>query len=151
MPNTCCDTPVDQGLGHHVTDGALVDLLRRQADVDAVVALLDGKGLDAVVVPRRLTGERVVVPTVPGAAQQAVLDGALAQGAALVRAGVVQRAVLAVEAGHAQGAQAAGGALDPAVGEFVLVQDLLPDERFIGGCHWVGLRVVFWSGEDGRS
>ena len=62
-------------------------------DVGAVGPFLDLVRRGRVGEPgRRRAGRRVVVVAVPRAAQQAVLDRALAQRAALVRAVVVQRA-----------------------------------------------------------
>src|SRR5689334_11380706 len=73
---------------------------RGDLDVDAVGALLDRVGRDAVAEALGWpAADRVVVVAVPRAAQPAVLDRALAQRAALVRAAVVQRA----EAGPAAG------------------------------------------------
>ncbi len=76
-----------------------------------------GKGGHALVeAAGRLAGERVVVPTVPGAAQPALLDRALAERAALVRAVVVEGAILALVVGQADRLVATRDGLDPALG-----------------------------------
>ena len=91
------DAPRDHRLDHHVGDRARVrcgDVGQR--DVDAVGAHLDREARGRVgEARRRAAGERVVVVAVPRAAQQPVLDRALAERAALVRAVVVERAVRA--------------------------------------------------------
>ncbi len=125
--------PGDHRLGHHVGHGALVLRLLLEGHVHAVVALLDVEGLHAVVEAGRLARERVVVPAVPGAAQQAVLDGAFAQRAALVRALVVEGAELALDARHADRLQAAGDGLDASLGQLLQVEGLVPDELLLGG------------------
>ena len=78
-PEDVADAPVGEGFHHHVADRPNVLGFDRHPDVNPVVALLDREGLDPVVVPRRLSGDRIVVPAVPRAAQQPVLDAALAE------------------------------------------------------------------------
>ncbi len=86
------DTVGHQGLDDRVADGPATRLVGRQPDVHAVLALLDAVRRHRVREAFRWpSGPGVVVVAVPRAAQPAVLDRALADGPALVRAPVLQR------------------------------------------------------------
>ena len=103
-PEDVPDVPVDQRLDDDVRDRAFVWLWRRKADVDPVGALLDGIGSDAVVVgARRLAGQRIEIPAVPGTAQPAGLDRSLPEGAALMGTRVLEGGVLAPVVGQRNG------------------------------------------------
>ena len=89
------DAPVDHRLGHQVRDGRDVRVVLH-ADEHLAVADLERIGRRLVVEAGRGAVERAVVKPVPRAAQQPVLDRALAERAALVRAVVVERGELPV-------------------------------------------------------
>jgi len=119
--------PVHHRLGHDVRHGPDVRLLFLETDVDAVLTDLDRKGRNAVVVTaRRIAGAGVEVPAVPRAPQPAVLDRALAQGPALVRTGVVEGVVPAVEVGQRQGLVSGDDCLDPTLRKLVGVGNAIP-------------------------
>ena len=121
------DAPGDHGLDHHVGDRARVGRQRLDADVDAVVADLDGVRRDLVgELARRAPGQRAVVEAVPRAAQQPVLDRALAEWAALVRAAIVERAVLAVVVGERHGPMARDNRAHAALGQLLHPGDAMP-------------------------
>ena len=73
-----------------------------------------------------MPGEGVVVVAVPWAAQQALLDRAFAERAALVRAVVVERAVAVADTRERQGAVARHDGSHPAVVEVSELRDLVP-------------------------
>ena len=121
------DPPVDQGFRHQVGHRLHMQLILGQPDIDAILPHLHLVDLDPVVVPAGgLSGERMEVPAVPGAAQPAVLDGALAERPALVRALVVQRGIDALVARHAHGLAAAADGLHAALGQLVGSEDPEP-------------------------
>ncbi len=83
----------DERLDQNVRDRSVDFAALRQPNVHAVVPLLDVVRSDRVPeVAGGLTGERVVVVTVPGAPQEPLLDRSLPQWATLMRTMVVQRA-----------------------------------------------------------
>ena len=126
--------PVHQSLRHNVRDRLDVHFMFGQPYVDPVLAHVDLVGSDSVVVAARgLARQRMEIPAVPGAAQPPVLDGALAQGPALMRALVVERGVDALVAGHADGLAAAAHGLHAALGQLVGGEDLEPADPLGGG------------------
>ena len=137
------DAPGDHGLDHHVGDRARVRPERLDADVDAVVADLDGVRRDLVgELARRAPGQRAVVEAVPRAAQQPVLDRALAERAALVRAAVVERAVLAVVVGERHGPVARDNGAHAALGQLLHAGDAMPGQLGHAPCSPPGARAV---------
>jgi len=145
-PEDPLHVPGDERLDEDVAHRTDTLALRGESDVHAVLADLDGEGLDAVVEARRLAVERVVVPAVPGTPEQAVLDRSLAQRAALVGAAVVEGSVLVAHARHADGVVLAGDRLHPPVPEFVAVERLQP-AAFIGvGAGGFGHGAARWRG-----
>ena len=124
------DTPVHHRLDHDVGDGARRVGFVLEADVDAVVAHLDREARRGVAETRRgSAGERVVVVPVPRAPEHALLDRALAEWSALVRAVVVERAVSVADARQREGAGAGGDGADPTVLQVVEFGDLVPLDR----------------------
>ena len=122
------DAPGGHRLGHHVGDCANVRRLRVEPNIYPVLADLDGKRLHAIVVAsRRLARRRIEIPPVPWATQEAVLDGALAQGAPLVRTAIVEGAIPAFVASHAHRSTAACHRLYAAIRELIRAQRLLPN------------------------
>src|SRR6516164_5340242 len=92
MPNTCV---IPNATSVSTSTSATVRTWRGrgQADVDPVRPfghLIGGRPVGKAL--RRPAGQRVVVIPVPGTAQPAVLDRALAERTALMRAPVLQRA-----------------------------------------------------------
>ena len=122
-PEDAADVPGRQGLRHDVGNRPHVGLLLLERHVDAVVADLDVERVGPVVETRRLARQRVEVPAVPGTAHVAVLDRALAERSALVRASVVQCPVGALEVRHAQGLATAADGLDAPLGQLVGCED----------------------------
>ncbi len=115
------DPPRDERLHQHVGHRSRAVGDRGQLDVGAVGALLDRVRRGRVGEARgRAPGGRAVVVAVPRAAQPAVLDRALAERAALVRAVVVQRADAPAAAGEGHRAAVHDRGADPA-----LVGDLI--------------------------
>ena len=113
------------------------------ADVDAVVADLDGVRRDLVgELARRAPGQRAVVEAVPRAAQQPVLDRALAERAALVRAAVVERAVLAVVVGERHGPMARDDGAHAALGQLLHAGDAMPAQLGHARCSPPSARAV---------
>ena len=128
------DAPGHERLHQHVGDAARALDDVGQRDVGAVGALLDRERDRRIAEPlRRSAGRRVVVVTVPRAAQQPVLDGALPQRAALVGAVVVERADPAAAAGDRHAATVDDRGLHaPLVGDGV---DAVPAGRRPTGRH----------------
>jgi len=122
------NAPVDQRFDHDVAAGSNVWLFLRKRDVYAVVAHLDRERLDTVIeIARRLSGDGVEVPAMPGAAQQAFLDGALPQGTPLMRALVVERSKLSFEMAQAERPMLAGDRFDAAFGKLPRLENLEPN------------------------
>jgi hypothetical protein len=95
------DAPVAHGFDHHVGYRCHVRFFYRHADINTIFAYFNRECLDAIVeAPRRLAGNRVEVPAVPGTAQPAVFDRAFAEGPTLVRTAVVERADFALVMRH---------------------------------------------------
>ncbi len=118
--------PVDHGFSHQVRDGPHMSLFFFEAHIDPVCTHLDRKGSNPVVIPPgRPTRKRVEVPSMPGAAQQAVLDTPLPKGSTLVGAFIVESSILALEMGQTDGLVIASDRLDPPVRESFRVEDLL--------------------------
>ena len=122
------DAPIGQGLHHEIANRTKMFLFSWHANIDAIVACLDLEGLDPVVITRRLAGDRVVVPPVPRATQEPVLDRALTERPALVRAMIVESAIAPFVAGHAERPVATGDRFDPALGQLIRVEYLGPYE-----------------------
>jgi hypothetical protein len=122
------DAPVDHRLGHEVGDR--VDV-RRILDADEHLAVTDLERVRRrlVVEAGRGARERAVVIAVPRAAQQAVLDRALAERAALVRAVVVQRGELPVVVDERDALVPGSDGGDPAFRELVGGEDAMPVHR----------------------
>ena len=128
------DAPVDHGFDHDVGIGAGEGLRFGEGDVDTVVTDVDGIARGAVAeAAGRFAGEGVVVEAVPGAAEPALFDGALAERAALVGAEIVEGAVATVEVGKGDGFAADGDGGDAPVGQFVEADGAVP-----GGSFWFG-------------
>ena len=122
------DVPGHHGLGHQVGYGAPMRFRRREPHVDPALPDLDGKTVHSIVeTARRLPRGGIEIPAMPGTTQETVLDGALAQGPALVGASVVQSRILPLMPGHADCKILTGDRLDPPLREFVRVQSFLPD------------------------
>ena len=96
------------------------------ADEDLAVADLERVGDRLVVEPGGLAVERAVVEAVPRAAQQAVLDRALAERPALVRAVVVERRELPVVVDERDALVAGRDRRDAALGQLVGGEDAVP-------------------------
>lgn len=124
------DTPVDHRLEHQVANRPDMGPLLGQAHIDTVVADFDRKRRDAVIEARRFSCQRVKIPAVPRATQQAVLDRAFAKRATLVRALISERCVLAVEVSHAQRQVGAGRGLDAPFGKLIGTQHPVPNGGF---------------------
>ncbi len=102
---------------------------RLQADVDTVVAALDRVGRNAVIVaPGRVAGARMKIPAVPRTAQPSVLDRTLAEGPALVRAGVGEGGVGSFEMGDGQAHSVGYDSAHTAFRELIGSQNVVPDE-----------------------
>lgn len=121
------DAPGDHSLDHDVRDRSHVHLLLIKPHVDAVVSDLDRERTHTIIETGSLAGQGIEVPAVPRAAQQAVFDRALSEWPALMRAAIVEGTVLALEVGDADRLMAAGDGRDPALGEFVGLEDLEPN------------------------
>jgi len=121
------DPERDQRLHQHVRHRPHVRRGGGQADVDP----RPPAGLPRRRPPRRKplrrpAGQRVVVIPVPGTAQPAVLDRALAQRAALMRAPVLQRGQSRAAPGERDRAAVYGNAADPALSRDVYRIDPVP-------------------------
>src|SRR5262249_10178793 len=104
---------------------------RLEADVDAVVAMLHLVARDGVAeLTRRGSVQRAVVVAVPGTAQQPALDRSLPEWPALVRAGVVEGAVLAVVVRERDAHMPRRHRLDAALRKLVGLGDLEPAQAF---------------------
>ena len=129
-------TPVGHGLDQEVAHRPHVWFLSRDSHVDAVVAGLDLEGADAVVEARRLARQRGVVPPVPRAAQEALLDRALPERAALVGTAIVEGSVLPLEVGHGQAPVSRRDRRDPTFRQLVQVEHPIPAQLAVrGGAH----------------
>ncbi len=121
------DAPVDHRLDHHIRHRADPGDLGSQGDIDAVVA-------DLGAVAGRRVGEawgrgavaRRVVVAVPRTAQPPLFDRPFAKGPALVGAAVVEGAVTAPVVGERQRAVPDSDRLDPALGQLVGLERLVP-------------------------
>jgi len=120
------DAPVDHGARHDVGHRLLVGVLLDDPDEDLAVADLERVGDRLVVEARALAVERAIVEAVPRAAQQAVLDRALAERSALVRAVVVQRRELPVVVDERDRLVPGGDRRDTALGKFGRAEHAVP-------------------------
>ena len=142
------DAPVDHRLHHDVGHGPHPGGFGRQGDVDSVVADLGGvAGRGVGEARRRGAVARRVVVTVPRAAQPPLLDRPLAERPALVGAAVVEGAVTTAEMGEGQRAAPDGHRLDPALGELVELEGLVPGGA---GGEGGGRQGGFGNGADGH-
>ena len=106
------DESLDEDVGHRPRRPGQVG----KSDVRAVGALIDLIGRHGVgEVPGRLARHRVVVIAVPRAAQEALLDRALAERAALVRALVLERPEPCAASSERDGAAVDDDAADPSL------------------------------------
>jgi len=104
-----------------------VRLFLGKRDVYPVLAHLDREGLYPVIeIARRLSGDRVEVPAMLGAAQQTFLDRALPQGASLMWALVVERCELSFKMGEAERAMLTGNGFDTPLGKLARLENLEP-------------------------
>ena len=146
-------TPVDHGLGHHVGHGLCVFRLGGEADIDAVFPGFDGECfLARIFMPaRRLAGQGVKVPSMPGATQPAALDRPLTQRPALMRTVIVHRTVLALIMGQRERAGPGGDGLDPSFRQIIRPRHSVPGQCrcfFILGHNaapagWIGSGAIF--------
>src|SRR5262249_3143658 len=111
----------------HIRDGGAVLGVGFDTDVDAILADLEREGGNAVAEGRGAV-ERAVVVTVPRAAEHALLDRPLAEGAALVRAAVRERRVLSVAVGDGEAVPASSDCLHASIGKLVGLDDAIPGE-----------------------
>jgi hypothetical protein len=126
-PEHVRDAECHEGLDQDVADGA--DLRRHigQLDENAVSAFLDRVARHSVAESGgRQTRDRVVVIAVPRAAQQTLLDRALAERATLVRTVIVQRTQPLATAGKRNGAPVHLDAADPTLGRDVALVHPVP-------------------------
>ncbi len=122
-------TPGDEGLHHDIGGAAGFLGTRGQPNEHPVAPDLGGETRGRIGEPLGgFAGEWVVVVAVPGTTQPAVLDGTLTQGAALVRAAVVQRAVLVAAARERQRPAIDGDGAHPSVGQLIEVRNAVPVE-----------------------
>ena len=143
MPKTCVTPQATSVSAMTSDDRAHVRRPRLHADVDAVVADLDGVASStSSPKPGGGAGERAVVVAVPRAAQQPVLDRALAERAALVRAAVVERAVLPSTWVSATDLWPATTVAHPALGQLVHPGDAMPGQLGHAPCSPPGIRAV---------
>jgi hypothetical protein len=128
------ETPRHERLHDDVGDRALRLGIGWQRGVDTVVADLDAEAGRGVGEARRwLARHGRVVVAVPRASQPTVLDRALAEWAALVRAGVVETAVGAVVMGDGEGPAADGDGGDAALRQLVEPEDAVPCVPIVHG------------------
>ena len=121
------DAPRDHRFDHHIGHGAHVRDVVGHVDVDAVVTQLDRELRRSVgEAGRGSARERVVVVPVPGTPQPALLDRTLPERAALVRAPVVERAVLVAHVGEHETAPSGNDGAYAPVGQVVELGDPVP-------------------------
>ncbi len=127
MPNTWVTPQRDHRLDHHVRHRAHVHENVGHVDVDAAVAQLDGELRRRIgEAGRGSARERVVVVPVPGTAEPALLDRAFPEGPALVRALVVQRAVLVAHVGEHEAAPPGNDGAYAPLGQVIELGDPVP-------------------------
>ncbi len=89
-------------------------------DINTVITFFKRIDPDSIFKTYRwFSGARVVIVAVPGAAQPAIFDLALTQWPALVRAAVVQRAILTLIMGQRYGLMSGNNRFYPPFGQFV--------------------------------
>ncbi len=83
----------------------------------------------------------MVIPSVPWAPQQSVLDTALTERPLLVGTEIVQSPDLPLVTGHAERPVHTGHGLDPSFAELIDVEYLGPDQVVFIRCHVLPRRV----------
>ncbi len=111
------DSPVDHRVYEDIADGALPLGLWWQCDIDPVFPHFGSEtGRGVVESLRRLTGERVVVISVPRAPEPTVFDRPFTQRPALMRTVIVESAVVPLVMAERQPSPPYGDRLYPSLG-----------------------------------
>ncbi len=122
--------PGDQRLDDHIADRALVHRHIGEVDPDSVVTHFGRKACRCIGKRWwRVACQRVVVVTVPRAAQHPAFDRPLSEGSALVRAPIVECTVRPADSGQRQRPATDGHRRDTAVLDHIAVGDPAPRHR----------------------
>ena len=140
-PPDLSNSPVDQALCHEVADRVDVSLFILKSYIYPIIANFNWVNFDTVIETWCLPGERVVVPAMPRAPQEAVLDRALSERSSLMGTAIIKGSILTLVVSDTESLMLKSNRFNSTLWEFTVIQYFEPRYRFFWG-HFQPLLLI---------